>query len=233
MKTKLLYILMLHGLGIYVKKIISHFRVQSSMIITSEESELLTKLDIDDEVALTLKEATWQPLHALYEVQMDDEDKYDMPPALRGIKSVTDRSMSRDQVINIVETLQGSSVFQGHHVFCCGRFGSDRNYYLAVIKTNDQFQSLKIFETSGINYNLYTDDIIAFLQHWQQKVEFSIMEVDHDRVVIQLQHLDFDLELFSKEALELCPDFLSSVSDAQELKKYITERNGQVDFWWD
>jgi hypothetical protein len=48
-----------------------------------------------------------------------------------------------------------------------------------------------------------------------------------------LGDFNFDLDLFCKEVLIFCPDFLAAVENEEELKKYIVDKNGEVDFWWD
>jgi hypothetical protein len=45
--------------------------------------------------------------------------------------------------------------------------------------------------------------------------------------------LNFDVDLFATEALALCPDFLAAVEDEQQLRQYILDRKGEIDFWWD
>ena len=76
-------------------------------------------------------------------------------------------------------------------------------------------------------------DIIQFLKKWHSHVNFSVLDAYHDRVTIQLAHLSFDTDLFAKEALAFCPDFLAAVEDEQQLKQYIIDRKGEIDFWWD
>src|SRR5690242_9996081 len=122
--------------------------------------------------------------------------------------------MDFQDILPMVEHLQKNIVLTGYHMFSCGGFGSDEDYSIGLIKTDDQYECLRVFETNGVNYNLDTNDIIAFLQRWKTEVSFSIIDVSHDRVGIQLATLDFDLDTFAKEVLEFCPDFLAAVNNA-------------------
>ena len=44
---------------------------------------------------------------------------------------------------------------------------------------------------------------------------------------------NFDISDFAKKAYDICPDFNSVVENEKELVKYIIDRKGLVDFWWD
>jgi hypothetical protein len=160
-------------------------------------------------------------------------DDYKDEPQLKGIKSKVDDKVTMPDLYKKVKDLQGESNFLDYHIFSCGHFGSDTDYFIGAIKTNDQFECLRIFETNGINYNLETKDIIAFLENWQRQVKFSIIDAYHDRVIIQLLNFDFNSDEFAKEALEFCPDFLAAVEDVEQMKEYIIDRKGEIDFWWD
>jgi hypothetical protein len=185
--------------------------------LTVDEETLLTKLNILPD--------------GLYEVQMFDD--YEDEPKLKGIKSLLEEKVSIPKMLQNIKELQADNKFQDYHIFSCGHYGSDKEYFIGAIKTTDQYDCLRVFETNGINYNVETKDIIKFFKKWEAHSIFSIIDAYHDRVIIQFSDLNFDLDEFSKEALELCPDFLSAIEGAQNMKKYILDRNGEVDFWWD
>jgi len=67
---------------------------------------------------------------------------------------------------------------------------------------------LKIREigTNGCNYDISTDDIVAKLDKWKNKIQFEILEVTQDSVTIHFQTLPEDTAKFSEEIYQFCPD---------------------------
>lgn len=204
---------------------------QKVVTLTNDEEALLLKLHTAKELGIAVKSKTRNKIEGLYELQMFDN--YAENPKLKGIKSLVDPKVTIPSMLQSVKELQAESIFKDYHILSCGHFGSDKDYFIATIKTVDQFECLRIFETNGINYNLETSDIINFLNKWKSEARFSIIDAYHDRAIIQLQDFNFDLDKFCKEVLEFCPDFLAAVEDEEQLKKYIQDRNGEIDFWWD
>lgn len=203
----------------------------TSLKLSNEEESLLLHINISNDLALIIKGKTKNNIEGLYEAQMFDD--YKDEPQLKGIKSKVDEKVTMPDLYKKVKDLQADNSFLNYHIFSCGHYGSDKDYFIGAIKTNNQFECLRVFETNGINYDLETKDIIAFLEKWQRQVKFSVIDAYHDRVVIQLFSFDFNIDEFAKEALELCPDFLAAVEDVEQMKKYILERKGEIDFWWD
>jgi Domain of unknown function (DUF4253) len=200
-------------------------------VLTSDEEELLKTLNIDNELGLAIKSKTDNRIEKLYELQ--EFDDYTEDPKVRGIKSLVDARTTMPNLYQNVKELQSNNTFKDYHILSCGSFGDDKDYFIGAIKTKDKYECLRIFETNGVNYNLETKDIIDFFQKWETQARFSIIDAYFDRVIIQLGDFDLDLDKFAKEALEFCPDFLSAVENEEQLKKYILDRKGEVDFWWD
>ena len=73
----------------------------------------------------------------------------------------------------------------------------DFNAAIAAIKAND---------TNGINYDVTTEDIIAKLTDWSDRIKFEILEVDHATVVLKFETLPENLSEFCQEIYEFCPD---------------------------
>jgi hypothetical protein len=200
-------------------------------ILTSDEADLLKTLDIDGELGLAIKNKTHNQIEKLYESQ--EFDDYNENPKVRGIKSLVPASVTMPALYQHVKELQSNSTFKDYHILSCGNFGDDKDYFIGAVKTKDKYECLRIFETNGVNYDLETKDIIDFFQKWDTQARFFIIDAYFDRVIIQLADFDLDLDKFAKEALEFCPDFLSAVDNEEQLKKYILDRKGEVDFWWD
>ncbi len=199
--------------------------------LTDDEEILLKELDIDRELCIAIKNKTNNEVEGLYELQ--ELDDYPEDPKLKGIKSLIDEKITMPSIFQTVKELQAIAAFNDYHILCCGHYANEKEYFIGAIKTKDKYECLRIFETNGINYNLNTRDIIDFLQKWETQTKFSIIDAYHDRVIIQLLDLDFDLKEFARDCLKFCPDFSAVTENEEQMKNYIIERKGEIDFWWD
>lgn len=105
--------------------------------------------------------------------------------------------------------------------------------HIAVIKGNDKFDVLKYRRTDGINYGLQTEDIINKISEWDKKYGVNIVGCGRDWVWIELNKLPKDLDMFSEEVYEFCPDIVDQgVGDMKKLKDSI-KVNKELFLWWD
>lgn len=105
--------------------------------------------------------------------------------------------------------------------------------HVAVIKGKDKFDILKYRRTDGINYGLETEDIIEKISEWDKKYEIDIIGCSRDWVLIKLNKLPQNLDEFSKEVYEFCPDIVDQgVGSIESLKESI-KMNKELFLWWD
>ncbi|MDU1911761.1 DUF4253 domain-containing protein [Fusobacterium sp.] len=105
--------------------------------------------------------------------------------------------------------------------------------HVAVIKGKDKFDILKYRRTDGINYGLETEDIIEKVSEWDKKYEIDIIGCSRDWVLIKLNKLPQNLDEFSKEVYEFCPDIVDQgVGSIESLKESI-KMNKELFLWWD
>jgi hypothetical protein len=71
------------------------------------------------------------------------------------------------------------------------------------------YELLREQGTTGMNYDLDTEDIIARLQQWQDECDFELADVENDRFTVYFQTLPDDLDTFAKELQGFCPDLIS------------------------
>lgn len=71
------------------------------------------------------------------------------------------------------------------------------------------YELLREQGTSGTNFGLDTNDIIAQLRRWRKECEFEIADVENDRFTIYFRTLPDDLDKFARELQEFCPDLIS------------------------
>ncbi|WP_308009403.1 DUF4253 domain-containing protein [uncultured Fusobacterium sp.] len=105
--------------------------------------------------------------------------------------------------------------------------------HVAIIKGRDKFDILKYRRTDGINYGLGTEDIIDKISEWDKKYEIDIIGCSRDWVLIKLNKLPQNLDEFSKEVYEFCPDIVDQgVGSLENLKKSI-KIDKELFLWWD
>ena len=74
------------------------------------------------------------------------------------------------------------------------------------MQLDEAIQQMRQAQTNAANYDLDTDDIVKKLQEWTKKCDFTVEEVDHDRVEIRFNTLPEDLTAFCKDVYAFCPD---------------------------
>ena len=78
-----------------------------------------------------------------------------------------------------------------------------------------------------------TEDIINKVSEWDKKYVVNVVGCGRDWVWIELSKLPRDLDRFSKEVYEFCPDIVDQgVGDIKKLKESIKENN-ELFLWWD
>jgi hypothetical protein len=118
-------------------------------------------------------------------------------------------------------------------------FKSEENYGVnpdkyAVLKTKDQFDILKFRATSGPNYDITTDSILAKLRTWYTQYPFEITGADGDWVEIHLRKLsETDAGTFAREAYEFCPDVVEQGTET--IDNLVTDllQTKTMFLWWD
>ena len=106
-------------------------------------------------------------------------------------------------------------------------------YDIVIINCANQFDLISLIGTHGGNYDIYSDSIIAQMKTWDKEVGFSIDVVDVSRIHAKMDRLPDDLEKFTNEIYEFCPDVIDQgygdmddmISDYQAHKYFW--------LWWD
>lgn len=70
----------------------------------------------------------------------------------------------------------------------------------------DKFAELNEKGTNGVNCGLMTEDIIAKLKDWDRRYGVQISDVDYNHVMVQLGTIPEELDDFTEEVYQFCPD---------------------------
>ncbi len=71
---------------------------------------------------------------------------------------------------------------------------------------DEPYAALQAAGTRSASCNLETDDIIARLRTWEDRIPLHIVDVGPGHVTIVFDRLPADVETFAAEAIEFCPD---------------------------
>jgi hypothetical protein len=77
---------------------------------------------------------------------------------------------------------------------------------IGVLKGTDQYAILRVMQTDGDEYDISNSDIVERLQEWGTSSPFNILGADTDWVEIEFKRLPKDLDAFSREVSDFCPD---------------------------
>ncbi|WP_373077133.1 DUF4253 domain-containing protein [Fusobacterium varium] len=190
--------------------------------LSSSEEKILNEIGFDKELVIEVKsliKSDFKQLPAIDQETGDiKKDKY-----YNGIYF----EKYNDNYIKIKEKLEKNN----YRVFLF-----ETNYpekHVAIIKGRDKFDILKYRRTDGINYGLGTEDIIDKISEWDKKYEIDIIGCSRDWVLIKLNKLPQNLDEFSKEVYEFCPDIVDQgVGSLENLKKSI-KIDKELFLWWD
>lgn len=193
--------------------------------LTEEDHALLASLRIDEATGLQLKTQTQNKIEGLFIRFLED----DREPELRGVSSLY---QGKDAAISRLNEQRSASDI---HFFECGGYASDKNSYIAVVRTADRYDILEIMETNGINYDVSTEDIVAYLKRWEAKVPFLITQCEADTLVIMLDGNNPHLPEMVKEAVVICPDLIAGDNTPEAFDEVLTfvGKSGEIYFWWD
>lgn len=193
--------------------------------LNPKEQELVKKLNFDIELMTILKDETSNELTQMPTI--DDETGEISTGLFDGIYSKT----VKDDNFTIVKKLKEKFKNKGYLIF--DFTDDDDNYSIAVIKGNDEIDILKYRKTEGINYNIENKNIIEKLTKWKSKNDFNILGCGRDWLQFEFKTLPSDLNKFTKDAYQFCPDIVDQgVGDTKNLKAAIIEMNGLY-LWWD
>jgi len=114
-------------------------------------------------------------------------------------------------------------------------FDSTKNlcYDLAILTAKNQFEAVKIVGTNGLNYDISNEKVIEKLKVWHKDVKFVITVIDYNRVEAYMKRKPKNLETFTSEIVEFCPDIIGTgyTSEAEMSKAYREKEYFWI--WWD
>ena len=182
--------------------------------ISEQDRIYADSLRIDRNAIAAIRTLTTAPLHMLGE---DEGVEFDYTP-------------KREKYERIRKKLKSAGYLL---------FKSVENYgnlpdQFAVIKSQDQFDIIKIKCTSAPNYDISNDSLLIRLHDWHNRYSLEILGAGSDWFEARIGKIPpADLDAFAREIHAFCPDIaeegVGNVEDlVQELKETKT-----LYLWWD
>jgi hypothetical protein len=104
---------------------------------------------------------------------------------------------------------------------------------VTVLKTSDKFDILRFEALSGVNYDLYTEDVIQKLTAWDNQFGLEFTAAGFDFAEAKFVQMPNDLSVYAEELYEFCPDIVDQgTGSVEELIKEI-KISGRLYLWWD
>lgn len=193
--------------------------------LSPKETELVNKLDFNIELMKELKKETKNGLVQLPAIDQETADVLD--GFYNGIYS----SVSEEKANSIVKKLKEKFRVKGYLIFAFTK--EEDSKCIGVIKGTNNLDILRYRRTDGINYDYENDDIVAKISEWNERFGLTVIGCGRDWLELEFKKLPTDLDAFSEEVYEFCPDSVDQgVGEVENLKELIKEMNG-IWLWWD
>lgn len=140
-------------------------------------------------------------------------------------------AISQDRVESAIRALRprfgaGVIVFQSEQNF------GPRPDRLAVLRTRDPLDAVRVMGTRGVNHGIDTDSIISRLRDWDVRYGLGIIGAGRDWVEADLTVLD-EVDRLAAEVFAFCPDVVEQGTGTVEALADEMRRRRKLYLWWD
>lgn len=200
---------------------------KKSMTLSSVEEMLAEKIGFDKQVLTIVKKETGNELKQLkgYNIETDEEIE------VNGILS----EVSQEDALLVVYVLRPTLSPMGYLAFLSERnFGiAGQNDELAILKTTDEYEILRVKHTNGYNYDIDSQEIIAKLKEWDNRYQLEIIGADFDWFEAEFSTTPDNMIAFAKEVYDFCPDVVEQGTETVEKLAEEMKREQTIYCWWD
>jgi hypothetical protein len=127
---------------------------------------------------------------------------------------------------------------------------SDRGYYphltnlhfdkemkalndLVIVKGYDKYDLLKLYDVSGVNYDVSNEDVISQIKKWERYMEIKIEAFDNDRFEGRITRNNYSIEKLAEENYRLCPDVIDQGYESRDELEKALRSEKFIWCWWD
>lgn len=192
-----------------------------------EESEALPEgIPIDPEVARILlreTDGTMEPLLGY------DEEGSRVPA--EGATVPVPKDEARALIVRLHPELKkkGYLIFRSEQ-----HFGFDgKPDRVAVLKTTDPFEVLRVMGTNGINCDIDNAAVIAKMREWTGRCGLTLIGAGLDWCEALFGRPPSDMTAFAQEVYEFCPDIVDQGTGSVRKLAEEMKASGSLYLWWD
>ena len=201
--------------------------------LDESETKLANTLGFDREVLLEVKSYAQAPLSQLKTVfseYLPETKKIEQTVTRHnGITFSTDQERARKIILQLKDSLKA----KGYRIFLSEMHFGYSPDQVAIIKTKDQFDILRIKQTDGINYGLDNNAVITQIKKWHEMYPFEITGADLDWMEAEFIQQPKDMLEFAEEVYKFCPDVVEQGTETVERLAQEMKRSNTLYLWWD
>jgi hypothetical protein len=194
------------------------------IVLSPHAEEVARQIGFDKKVLILVKEETQEHIQRLTGY---DENDYQI--MVNGISV----DVPEDRSARILTKLRKRLKPLHYMVFVVAMNDGLKRDTIGVIKGADQYDILRIMQTSGKEYGVLTEDVLVRLKDWEKIFSFDIIGADNDWVEIEFKTLPKDLKFFAEEVYDYCPDAVDQgAGNINGLMKEMRSTR-RLFLWWD
>lgn len=138
----------------------------------------------------------------------------------------------RERVAHVVDELR-EQVGAEYFVFRSEqRFGHGPDE-IAVLKTTDQFEVLRVMGTNGWNYDLSPEAVIARVRAWDAEYGLALRGAGFDWLEAEITRPPSDMRSFAEAVYAFCPDVVEQGTQTVAALADEMRRSRTLYLWWD
>jgi hypothetical protein len=128
-----------------------------------------------------------------------------------------------------LEKVQSDFLKRGRFVFATNNDATR----LAMLQTTDKYDAVAAMGTNGANYELSTQDIVAWLRALEKTDPFVLTGIGFDFLKGKFDARVSDPDGLSRKMYEFCPDIVDQGLETVRALRDQLGRSRELYFWWD
>jgi hypothetical protein len=104
---------------------------------------------------------------------------------------------------------------------------------VSLIRTQDQWDVLRLQQTDGINYDITTDSLITLLKQFDKKYSIRVLGAGLDWCEFSIEEEPVDWMALAREVYAICPDVVDQGTGTVEELAREMNANNRLFLWWD
>jgi Domain of unknown function (DUF4253) len=210
------------------------------MTLSVDERALATRLRVPESILALVKAKADQPLQGVVYAYEKDEERHEQMHHIPLLCVTFDKTVIEAQVLALQPQLRE----HGYLAFIMAYWERDLEWLLCTCASEDSltlqgnnrgltgiFPGQDPYELLRMQYtHLYgvgTEGLIAILQTWEQRAQFTLLGAGGRWLLLYFQTLPQDVVALAREAYELCSAFVDVYSDKLRSEGAITDETDE------